>query len=113
VERATGSRDLDKAERLLVQGTHEGLPVALRHYGAALGRGLGALLIAYGPERVILCGSVSRFLPYFVDGVLTELERAPAFRSEVKVIRSSLGDFAGAIGASVLVELTKSAVIAD
>jgi glucokinase len=103
VERALGSRDLNKAERLLAEGADEGLRVVFRDYGSALGRGLAVLNIAYGPERVVICGSVSRFLPYFAPGALAELDRAPGFRSQVKVVESDLGDLAGAIGASLLV----------
>ncbi len=104
VERALGSRDLNKAERLLAEGADEGLRVAFHEYGSALGRGLAVLNIAYGPERVVIGGSASRFLPYFAGGALAELERARGFRSEVNVVESGLGDLAGAIGASVLVE---------
>lgn len=95
--------DLGQAERLLALGPHGALAGALGDYGHSLGRGLVALIIAYAPRRVVVCGSVSRFLPYFSPGVQAELERAEGYRSNVQVVESALGDMAGAVGASVLV----------
>jgi glucokinase len=105
VEGVLGSCDLEELEGLLAHGAGEAVTAAIDDYGHAIGRGLESLVIAYGPDRVVLCGSASRFLPHFSHGLRAELERSPDFRHDLNVVGSSLGDFAGAIGASMMVEL--------
>jgi glucokinase len=104
VERVLGTRDLVNAERLLLASPHPELEAALGDYGRAVGRGVEILNVAYSPERIVICGGVSRFLPYFADGLRAELARAPGFGHELEVVGSALGDIAGAVGASVLTE---------
>jgi glucokinase len=105
VRRAIGTNDLQVAQELLSVG-HSALEAALSGYGTAIGRGLETLNVVYDPERIVLCGSASSFLPYFRKGMLETMERAPGFRNEVDVVESALGDLAGAVGASVLVTPT-------
>jgi glucokinase len=105
VERVLGSRDLDNAERSLAEGDDERLRVAVCDYGRALGRGLDTLNVVYGPQRIVLCGSASRFLPYFSDSAMSQLRRARGYGNEVELVQCALGDVVGAIGACVLVEL--------
>ena len=102
LERALGCRDLGQVEQLLRAGTHPGLEPVFSDYGHAVGRGVEILNVTYSPQHVVMCGSVSRFLPYFIQGLRAELERAPGFRAELSVVESGLGDVAGAVGASVL-----------
>lgn len=104
VRRVLPTGSLAQAERLLAQGAHSDLTGALNDYGHAVGRGLESLIIAYGPRRAVLCGSVSRFFRYFAPGLYSEMERAEGYRNGVEVVESALGDLTGAIGASVLVE---------
>jgi glucokinase len=108
VEGVVGARDLQALEGLLAHDAPEAVTAAIDDYGHAVGRGLEALVIAYGPDRVVLGGSASRFLPYFSHGLRAELERTSDFRRDLDVVESSLGDLAGAIGASVMVELRGS-----
>ena len=100
-----GSCDLEELEDLLAHNAPEAVTATIDDYGHAIGRGLESLVIAYGPDRVVLCGTTSRFLPYFSHGLRAELERTPDFRRDLDVVESSLGDLAGAIGASLMVEL--------
>jgi glucokinase len=104
VERVLGTRDLGDAERLLRASSHSELEAAFADYGHSVGRGVEILNVAYSPERIVICGGVSQFLPYFAESLGAELARAPGFRNEVEVVGSALGDMAGAIGASVLAE---------
>ena len=105
VDDVLGCCDLEELEDLLAHGAPEAVTAAIDDYGHAIGRGLESLVIAYGPDRVVLCGRASRFLPHFSHGLRAELERSPDFRHDLDVVESSLGDLAGAIGASVMVEL--------
>ncbi|HUB70390.1 MAG TPA: ROK family protein [Acidimicrobiales bacterium] len=100
-KQAAGISDLSTAYARLEEGDADLEAVAIE-YGHALGRGLELLNVAYSPERVVLCGSVSRFLPYFAKGMRAEFERSPGFGGELEVVGSELGDLAGAIGACVL-----------
>ena len=102
VERAIGTRDLNEAHSLIEPG-HPALQAAFEDYGRFVGRGLEMLNVAYGPSRVVLCGSASRFLSHFAIALTAELERAPGFRNQVDIVGSALGDAVGAIGASALV----------
>jgi glucokinase len=97
----TGTPDLAVAYDLLQAG-HPVLEAVLVDYGHAVGRGLELLNVAYGPDRAILAGSVSRFLPYFAPGLAKELGHRPGFSNDLEVLESALGAFGGAIGASVL-----------
>lgn len=97
----TGTPDLGVAYDLLQAG-HQGLEDLLADYGHAVGRGLESLNVAYSPDRAVLAGSVSRFLPYFGAGLAKELGHRPGFSNDLVVVESALGAFGGAMGASVL-----------
>jgi hypothetical protein len=77
-----------------------------------VGRGLELLNVAYGPDRAVLAGSVSRFLPYFTPGLAEELGHRPGFSNDLEVVESALGVFGGAIGASVLGRVNASTATA-
>ncbi len=100
-QQVTGTRDLALAYDLLQTG-HPGLGAVMVDYGRAVGRGLELLNVAYSPDRAVLSGSVSRFLPYFAPGLAMEVGHRPGFSHDLEVLASALGAFAGAIGASVL-----------
>jgi glucokinase len=97
----TGTTDLTVAYDLLQAG-HPALGAVLADYGHAVGRGLEMLNVAYGPDRAVLAGSVSRFLPYFGPGLAKEIGHRPGFSNDLEVVESALGPFGGAVGASVL-----------
>lgn len=101
VEQVTGTPDLGRAWALLRAGA-PALEAVFVDYGHAVGRGLEVLNVVYSPARAVLCGSLSRFLPYFAVGLSAELERSPNFANELAVVESELGDVAGAVGASLL-----------
>lgn len=105
VQSVLGSPDLGELDHLLAHGAEEPVLAAIDDYGRAVGRGLEAIVIAYDPKRVVFCGSASRFLPHFSRGLHAEMERSSEFRRELEIVGSELGDLAGAVGASVMVEL--------
>ena len=78
-------------------------------YGHAVGRGLEMLNVAYSPDRAVVAGSVSRFLPYFVPGLAEEVGHRPGFANDLEVVESALGAFGGAMGASGLGRVTLAA----
>jgi predicted NBD/HSP70 family sugar kinase len=86
----TGTPDLGVAYDLLQAG-HQGLEDLLADYGHAVGRGLESLNVAYSPDRAVLAGSVSRFLPYFGAGLAKELGHRPGFSNDLVVVESALG----------------------
>jgi glucokinase len=107
----TGTPDLAVAYDLLKAG-HPVLEAVLVDYGHAVGRGLELLNVAYGPDRAVLAGSVSRFVPYFAPGMAKELGHRPGFSNDLEVVASALGAFGGAMGASVLGSTSASAAAA-
>ena len=104
----TGTPDLAVAYDLLQAG-HPGLEALLADYGHAVGRGLELLNVAYSPDRAVVAGSVSRFLPYFAPGLAKEIGHRPGFSNDLEVVESALGAFGGAMGASVLGRVSSSA----
>ena len=101
----TGTPDLTVAHDLLQAG-HPELEAVLAEYGHAVGRGLEMLNVAYSPDRAVVAGSVSRFLPYFAPGLAEEIGHRPGFSNDLEVVESALGAFGGAIGASALGRVT-------
>ncbi len=81
------------------------LSAALEAYGRDLGRGLEALEVVYGPDQIVVCGASSRSFHRFQSAVATGMARAPGFRSGVPIVPCELGDFAGALGATTLVDV--------
>lgn len=75
-------------------------------YGNYLGRGLVTLLTLYGPDLTILSGSAAHYYPLFRPGLEEALTRADAYAINKLIVPSELEDVAGALGATVIPELT-------
>jgi glucokinase len=71
-------------------------------YGQRVGTGLATLLTLYRPARVVLGGSVARFLPLFASGLEQALARSGEFAWTPPYAHAALGALSGAIGAAVL-----------
>lgn len=71
-------------------------------YGEHVGVGLGALMTAFRPARVVICGGSARYLPLLRPGLSRALLRTPPFDWCPPVVAASLGEHSGAIGAAVL-----------
>ncbi len=74
--------------------------------GRYLGIGLSVLVNLINPDRIVLCGGVSKAGSLFIKSALESLKKYSMevpYRA-VKVIFSKLGDDAGVIGASCLVK---------
>lgn len=79
------------------------IATAFEAYGADLGRGLEALDVVYGPDRIVICGASSALFHRFEGAMRSAMARAPGYTSTVQVVPSALGDLAGALGAATLV----------
>ncbi|WP_130834767.1 ROK family protein [[Erwinia] mediterraneensis] len=75
-------------------------------YGNYLGRGLVTLLTLYGPDLTILSGSAAHYYPLFRPGLEEALTRADTYAINKSIVPSELEDVAGALGATVIPELT-------
>ena len=71
-------------------------------YAEHVGAGLGALVTAYRPDRVVICGGSARYLPLLRPGLSQALMRTPPFDWSPPVVAAALGERSGAIGAAVL-----------
>lgn len=71
-------------------------------YGRQVGKGLGSLLMAYGPDTTVLSGSAASLYPLFEQGLQSVLQRAAGFEINRDIHISLLGDTAGAMGATRL-----------
>ncbi|WP_179403293.1 ROK family protein [Burkholderia guangdongensis] len=78
------------------------LQALFHRYGRYVGRGLGTLIMLYGPDVTVLSGSAARLYPLYRQGVEESLDRSAGFAVNRNIVQSSLGDAAGAIGAALL-----------
>ena len=69
-------------------------------YGGAVGRGLQVLRTVYGPDRIVLGGSVAAQYPRFRDSCVRAMRLTAGFDADIPVVVGTLGDVAGAVGAS-------------
>ncbi|WP_347907144.1 ROK family protein [Pseudomonas grandcourensis] len=73
-----------------------------QQYGHQVGRGLGALMSLYGPDLTVLSGSAAQLFPLYEDAVQASLVRSKGFELSTRIVKSALGDGAGAMGAALL-----------
>lgn len=85
---------------------NEEIAKVFHRYGNYLGRGLVTLLTLYGPDLTILSGSAAHYYPLFKAGLEEALTRSDAYAINKSIVPSALGDVAGALGATVIPELT-------
>ncbi|MEM9214562.1 MAG: ROK family protein [Cyanobacteria bacterium P01_F01_bin.150] len=73
-------------------------------YGQELGAGLASLLYVLTPEAIIIGGGVSASCEFFLPAAQSEIERRvlPTSRPNLKLLRASLGNQAGMVGAAKL-----------
>ena len=73
--------------------------------GGRLGKGLANLINLFNPERIVIGGGLannwSLFAPAMRARVRAEAMRVPL--RDVRIVRAQLGDYAGIVGAAVLV----------
>lgn len=77
----------------------------LNTYALDVGRGLEAYCVAFGPDRIVMSGSVSRFLPLYLDAITSQFARTRGYEQNVTVVQGTLEEYGGAIGATVLTGL--------
>ncbi|MEF3280975.1 MAG: ROK family protein [Elusimicrobiota bacterium] len=80
--------------KLLYNAALKGDPVALKlwsEYGVSLGTGIGNVILSFNPDRVVLCGGVSRaarfFMPYVKKRLCEFGIKAPIKFSKIIVSR--------------------------
>jgi glucokinase len=71
-------------------------------YGHQVGRGLGSLMTLYGPDLTVLSGSAAQLFPLYEDAIQVSLKRSKGFELSTRIVVSTLGDGAGAMGAALL-----------
>jgi glucokinase len=73
-------------------------------YGRDLGAGLASLIYVLSPEAVILGGGISASAEFFLPTVQAEIERRvlPSSRQGLQLLRATLGNQAGMVGAAKL-----------
>jgi glucokinase len=84
---------------------------ALDEYGRDLGRGLEALEIVFGPDRIVVGGAASRWFGRFEAAVRAGMVRSPGYAGVAQVVQASLGDLAGALGATMLADAPSSSPV--
>lgn len=75
-------------------------------YGKYVGLGLGNIINLIDPEVVVVGGGIANAYKFFELALKSEMKKrviSPVSKKYVKIKRSKLGDFAGAIGAALLV----------
>ncbi|HKW85608.1 MAG TPA: ROK family protein [Nitrospiraceae bacterium] len=87
------------------QAGHKETRVALSQVGRDLGLGVGNLIFAFNPSRVILGRAYSLLAPYVLPGISKTLGRGDfaRFRRRVTIVPSTLGYEAPLVGAAALV----------
>jgi glucokinase len=94
----------DTSAQDVATAAHAGDPAAVAAFdaaGHALGRGLGAVLAAFGLDTVIVGGGVAAALPLLRPAVEAELTRLIALLGKCTVAPAHLGPHAGAAGAAL------------
>lgn len=95
--------------KALAQALEVGDEVALRavnHAARMLGVGLASVINFYNPQRIILGGGLIEAMPAYFEKTEAETRRRslkiPSRHTEL--VRAELGDFAGTIGAALLLD---------
>lgn len=76
-----------------------------REYGRYLGIGLANAINILDPEVIVLGGGIANVFQLFIKETQKQINKmviSPLARKQVKIKKSQLGDFAGAIGAACL-----------
>jgi glucokinase len=84
----------------------EVVTTAVTHAAQFLGMGLATVMNFYNPQRIILGGGLVEACDYFFDTAAKQARqralKVPA--KKVEIVKAELGDFAGIIGAALMVK---------
>lgn len=83
-----------------------------KEYGKYLGIGLASVVNLLDPEIIIIGGGISKRYPFFIKEAEKAMRQriiSPVSRKYVKIKKANLGNFAGAIGASLSTNITHHA----
>ena len=96
---------LTDVDEILSREDDQDVRGVLSNYGRDVGRGLEAYCVAFGPDRIVMSGGVSRYLSLFLEAITSQFARTRGFEQKVTVVQGTLEEFGGAIGATVLAGL--------
>jgi len=80
----------------------------LARYGRHVGAGLASLQAVYQPQVTVLGGAAAEYLCHYAPAMEKAMHRNPPFTHAAPTVIGKLGDWAGAIGASLLATVTCS-----
>jgi glucokinase len=93
----------------LAQNAHTpAIAEVLTRYGRHVGTGLAILHAVYRPEITIIGGAAAEYLPHYASAMHRAMRRNPPFDHAVTITTAELGDWAGAIGASLFTSAGES-----
>jgi glucokinase len=97
---ATGNATVERAA-MAAAGDQPSCDI-FTQYGQYVGVGLSILATAFRPARVVICGSVARYLPLFRAGISRTMTQSRPYSWTPPIAAAELGEYSGAIGAAVL-----------
>jgi glucokinase len=93
------SDDIDRVQTRALAGDPDSLRI-FTDFGSALAEGLADLIAVYQPDRVVIGGSGSSYLPGYGPALRDSLERLQGMDVTI-VVAAELGEYGGAIGAAL------------
>ena len=93
-----------KLAKLAKQKNKNALAI-FQEYGRYLGIGLANVIDLIEPEIIVLGGGISQTGPYFLTETKKEIKKrvfSPLAKKHTQIVISKLGEFSGALGASLL-----------
>ena len=97
-----GYRDVERCAREARAGNVAAADTLLE-YGCAVGEGLAVLATIFRPELIVIGGGSTPYLEMFRKGIEKAFVRRGRYAISARVVASTLGVAAGAIGAATLV----------
>lgn len=93
---------------LIVSLFHQQHPLAvesLNEHFFFLGRGIAGLINIFSPQRVVIGGGISEAGDFYINGISRESFRLaiPACSSHTQIVKATLGNKAGSMGAAGLI----------
>jgi glucokinase len=94
------SDDIDRVQMRALAGDSDSIRI-FTAFGKALAEGLADLMAVYQPDRVVIGGSGSRYLPSYGAALRSSLEGIQGVDANI-LVAAELGEYGGAIGAALV-----------
>ncbi|MEA3292957.1 MAG: ROK family protein [Patescibacteria group bacterium] len=101
-------KNAKKAKELAEKGSVKAIK-AYNEYGRYLGIGISDIINIFDPEVIVIGGGISKAHKFFLEIIKKEIQKnigSPVSRKYVKIKITKLGNFAGALGATLLFRKT-------